>query len=293
MPKSKLLTILIAGLLAMSSASLFIRLAQAEGVSSLVIASYRLLIATIVLSIPAIKNKPIKELQALSLKEKILLVASGLFLALHFATWITSLEYTSILISAVLVTTTPIWIAAFSPLLLGEKTSPKTILGMSFAVAGGVIIAATGAGSSSSGLFSGGLLALTGALMAAGYLLIGRSVKDSLSLSTYLVAVYGIAGLILLLWALGAGVEMIGFSGKGYLFIALTGLIPQLIGHSLTNLALRELSASFVSITWLGEPIGSTILGMAILGEFPGPFQIIGSIIILLGILIASYAEKA
>ena len=142
---SRLLTALalIVAILAVSTASIFIRLAQ-EDAPSLAIAAWRLALASIVLT-PLALTRHRTELARLSRREVILAVAAGLFLGLHFATWISSLEYTTVASSVVLVSTGPLWVALLSPFFLNESLSSDAFAGLALALLGGTIIALSGA----------------------------------------------------------------------------------------------------------------------------------------------------
>jgi drug/metabolite transporter (DMT)-like permease len=284
--------ILFVGVLAMASASIFIRQAQAEGAPSLVIAAYRLLTATLVMSVPALSQRAWQDYAKLEKRELGMLLLSGLLLGLHFATWITSLAHTSVVSSVVLVTTTPLWIGLASPLVLGERTSRLTWAGIAAAMVGGSIVGlADWSGVASSTLW-GDVLALTGAFMASGYLMIGRSVRAKLRLTSYLWLVYGTAAVFLLIWSIAADYPLTGYSPEAMGWMIALGLIPQMIGHTAANYAVRHLSATFVGVTILGEPIGSTILAILFLKEWPKPLQVLGGILILAGIALASTAEE-
>jgi drug/metabolite transporter (DMT)-like permease len=291
------------GILAVSTASIFIRYAQADA-PSLVIAAYRLSLATLFLA-PVAVTRHRSELYALSGKELGMALLSGLFLALHFAAWISSLEYTTVASSVVLVTTTPLWVALMSPFTLKEPVTRIVMVGMGAALAGGVIV-----GMSDSctlrGLvlscppwqefirgdaFLGDLLALLGALAAAAYVIIGRRLRGKMTLVGYIFLVYGMAAVVLVMVMLASGNRPWGYPPVVYLWFVLLALIPQLIGHSTFNWALRYLSAAYVSITLLGEPIGSTILAYFLLHEEPTGMKIFGAILILAGIYVASLDE--
>jgi drug/metabolite transporter (DMT)-like permease len=231
---------------------------------------------------------------------------SGLFLALHFATWITSLEYTTVASSVVLVSTSPLWVALLSPVTVKEPIRRMVLIGMVIALVGGVVVGLSDACDIANGIlncprleefvsgdaFYGDLLALAGALLGAGYLLIGRSLRGNMSLIPYIFLVYGFSAIVLVVLAAFSGEQAVGYPGEFYLWVTLVALIPQLLGHSTFNWALRYLSAAYVSITLLGEPIGSTILAVVLLSEVPSPVKLIGAILILAGILIASQQPK-
>ena len=295
--------VLAFGILAISTASLFIRYAQ-QTAPSLVIAAYRLAIATLVLSVPALLRRR-EEIRSIQGKRLGLVVLSGIFLGFHFATWITSLEYTSVASSVVLVTTAPLWVALLSPLFLHERLSKFALVGLLVALAGGVIVGLSQGCSLENGLscpslggffqgraFLGNLLALAGALFAAFYVMIGRSVRANLSLTTYTFTVYGIAALTLLIMVGVSGKSMLGYPPVSYVWFAALALVPQLLGHSSLNWALRYLKAAYVSVAQLGEPVGSVILAYLIMGESPNALELSGGILILTGIFFATRAEK-
>ena len=292
------------GILAVSTSSIFIRLAQESG-SSIVIAAYRLVIASAIL-LPIAIWKYREEFQNVKRGQLILAALSGLFLALHFATWITSLEYTTVASSVVLVSTSPLWVALLSSLFLKESLTRNVIIGLFIALAGSAIV-----GISDSCTFSvwelncpdlasfiqgqafyGDLLALGGAITGAGYLLIGRNLRENMSLITYIFLVYGFAAITLVVIAIQGRQPAIGYPTDFYWWVFLVALIPQLLGHSTFNWALRHLPVTYVSITLLGEPIGSTILAALILNELPGSMKLFGAILILAGIFLASANNK-
>jgi drug/metabolite transporter (DMT)-like permease len=291
------------GILAVSTASIFIRFAQEE-VPSLVIAAWRLTIASLIL-VPIAATRHKTELQGLSRKGLLLALLSGTFLALHFATWITSLQYTSVASSVVLVSTIPLWVALLSPITIKEPIGKAVFVGLVFALIGGVIVAISDTCSITQGgvscpnmsefmqgqAFLGDALAVCGAIAGAGYLLIGRKLRANMSLVSYISLVYGMAAIVLIIIMLVAGLNFFGYSPQSYVWLILLAIIPQLIGHSTFNWALAYLSAAFVSITLLGEPIGSTILAYIILHEKPTPVKLIGGALILVGIYIASRFE--
>ncbi len=268
--------------------------------ASIVIAAGRLSIAGAILAV-LVAWRHRAEIRALTLRELLLALLSGFFLSLHFATWITSLEYTSVASSVVLVSTAPLWVALLAPLTIKEPIRRVVLLGMGLALFGGTIVglsdSCTLAKSSlqcppfsdfvAGEAFTGDLLALAGALAGAGYLLIGRRLREKISLIPYIFLVYGVAAIFLLGYMFIAGETLAGHPPRAYLWLLLLALVPQLLGHSTFNWALRYLSAAFVSITLLGEPIGSAILAYFLLGETPSLLMGFGAILILAGIWVA------
>ena len=295
---------LIFGILAVSGASIFVRYAQVEA-SSLVIAAYRLGIATIILA-PIMYVRHRHELRTLSRQDLLLSLLSGVFLAIHFATWITSLEFTTVASSVVLVTTTPLWVAILSPVLLKESITRQIAFGLVIATVGTVIIGLSDVCNITESLscpplikffegkaIFGDFLALVGAWAAAGYMIIGRNLRPKLSLIPYIFIAYGTAAVILVGLMFGRGLQMFGFSSEIYLWLILLAVVPQLLGHSTFNWALGYLPAALVAIALLGEPIGSTILAYFLLSEVPTLLTLFGAILILAGILIASQNETS
>ncbi len=293
------------GILAVSTASIFIRFAQAEGVSSLVIAAWRLTLASAVLApVTAIRHRG--EWRRLPRRDYSLALLSGFFLAIHFATWISSLEYTTVASSVVLVSTAPLWVAILSPLTIKEPITKTILAGMGFALVGGTIVGLSDSCLLQQGrlvcppfsefvageAFLGDILALIGALAGAGYLLIGRRLREKTALIPYVFGVYGVAAMFLIIIMLVAGETPFGHSPQVYLWVLLLALVPQLLGHSTFNWALRYLSAAYVSITLLGEPVGSAILAYFFLQEAPSGLMLFGAILILTGIYIASRQEQ-
>lgn len=295
---------LIAGIIAVSSASLLIRFAQREA-PSLVIAMYRMVISTAVLSPFFIKNA-FKEIASLERKTKLLLLLSGTFLALHFTFWITSLEYTTVASSVVLVTTAPLWVAILSPFFLKEKLNRWILGGLAVSLIGSIVVGLSGSCNfSTNGLscenlqtaftgriFWGDLMALLGAFLSGGYLMVGRKIRGKVSLPTYIYAVYGVSAIVLFLLVIITREKFIGYSTETYVWMIGLAVIPQLIGHSVFNWALKYLSAAYVSISLLGEPIGTVILTMIFLHESPAVLEIIGGILILLGIGLATFSQR-
>lgn len=282
--------VLVIGLMAVSTAAIFIRWAQETKTPSIVIAAGRLSVASIVLT-PITFRRYRPQLSALRPIDLGFALLSGLALSIHFAAWITSLEYTSVVNSVVLVTTTPLWVAIMAPFLLGEKLRQFAIIGLILAFAGGILVAVSGESGdppTRQDPLLGNGLAVLGAITVAIYMMIGRNLRARLNVIPYIWLVYSTAAVILLVTVIISGEKVFGLSGEAYLWILLLGLVPQLIGHSSFNYALGYLPAAYVSIIVLAEPIGSGLLAAIFLNEFPVLVQVIGSVLILFGIAVAS-----
>ena len=277
---ASIIVLLFLGIVSVSTASIFIKLCDAP---ALIIATYRMVLASLIL-MPWASYK--KVWKGWDRKDVAWLVFSGILLSLHFASWIASLKYTSVASSVVLVTTHPIFVGIGSWLFLKEKIGLNLVLAIGLSVLGSGLIG-YGDMTLSEEALMGDALALLGALAASGYFLVGRKMRKNQDLLAYIFPVYSTAGLVLIIFSLFFQKPLFGYSSSTYIFLCLLAIVPQLIGHTTFNWALKFLPASLVAITVLGEPIGSTILAYFILGEGLTFWKILGGIAIITGILIA------
>lgn len=279
--------ILPLGILAISSASVLIKICDAP---PLIIAAYRLTLASLMLSVPA-TSRILQEMRKFTAAEFFLWLLAGVFLSLHFALWISSLQYTSVARSVVFVTTNPLFVAIASVLFLRERLSMVLFLSILVAILGGIIIAWGDRGGGPSSLY-GDFLALAGAVMMTGYLLVGRRIRPKVDLHVYISLVYGAAGFFLILLALGNGDSFFGYSPQTYLIFLLLAVVPQMIGHTSLNWALKFFSATLVAVVLLGEPLGATLLAYLFLGEPVTPPLLWGGVLVLLGIYFSAREER-
>jgi len=280
--------VLICGVLGVSTGSIFARLADAP---ALVTAAYRVGLASLIL-IPLAYWRARDELRNLSFHDIKLGILSGLFLALHFTSWISSLDYTAIANSVVLVNTIPLWVGLFTPLIAKDRIRRATVISIIVSVIGGAII---GFGDFAIGgkALLGDLLAIVGAVCAAIYLLLGRSLRRKLSLLSYVAICYGSAALFLWLVVLFLKLPITGYSTQTVAAFWAMALISQIIGHNSYNWALKWFSTSLVAVALLGEPVGSTILAYIIFNEGLTWTKFIGGLFILSAIYIAASGEKS
>jgi drug/metabolite transporter (DMT)-like permease len=212
-------------------------------------------------------------------------VASGVALGAHFGFWISSLDYTSVAASVVLVSTQPVFVAILAYLLFGERTSPRSFAGILVALAGTAVIA--GDGSVGSAALLGNVLALVGALTVAVYVLIGRSSRTGgIGVLPYSIVVYSAAALTLFVAALLFDARLWGYSGETWFWLWAITLGPQIMGHTVFNWALRYVEASIISGTILAEPVISALLAWMILSERPGTPTILGGAVVLGGLFL-------
>ena len=297
--------VLTVGIFAISLGSILIRLAQNEAVPSLVIAFWRMMLSALIV-VPFTLASRRSELVGMGRAKWGLAVLSGLLLGLHFATWTSSLAFTSITSSTVLVATAPLWVGLASPLLLKEPLSRGWKQGIGLAMLGTVIVGMGAVVGQENGRITvemastvdgnqallGNALALIGGITVAGYMIIGRRLRPHLSLLSYTTVVYGMAAMTLLFINLAGGQDLVGYSITAFALFLAMALIPQFLGHTSFNWALGFLSAAFVSLAALSEPVGATILAVLIFQEFPGPLVIAGSLFILTGVFLGSRDQE-
>jgi drug/metabolite transporter (DMT)-like permease len=280
--------VLLISVIAVSTASILIRWTDAP---PLAIASYRMSISVIILAPFFVRNKGIEKLKEQGVRQLFNLLVIGVILAIHFASWITSLSLTSVASSVIFVHIDPIFVAIISHLFLGDKLTRRTTCGIVISFIGISIIAMGDAGAGTSNVL-GDLLALIGGVMLGLYILGGRIYRKNLDLTSYVTPVYSVAAISLILMSLVTGTKLVNYSLSTYRSFFLIALIPMIFGHTLYNWSLRYLSAPVVSLSLLGEPIGASILAYLFLGEIPTHFTILGGIITLAGILISAYKNE-
>jgi drug/metabolite transporter (DMT)-like permease len=279
--------VLAFGIIGVSTGSIFARLADAP---ALVTAAYRLGLASVIL-IPLASWKARDELRNLSFHDYKLAVLAGFFLALHFATWISSLDYTAIANSVVLVNTIPMWVGLLNPLITKDRITRKTVISIVVSVIGAGIIGYGDFATGGQALW-GDLLAIAGAVCAAVYLLIGRNLRRKLSLLSYVAVCYGSAAAILWLIVLFLNLPVTGYSTQTVAAFWAMALVSQICGHSSYNWALKWFSTGFVAVALLGEPIGSTIMAYIIFDEGLTWAKLSGGLFVLSAIYIAAAGEK-
>ncbi|MQG21052.1 MAG: DMT family transporter [SAR202 cluster bacterium] len=280
-------SVLITGLISISSASVLIRLAEAPIV---IIAASRLTIAALIVGPPSLGIYR-KDLPKLSWPFFMTCVVAGAFLAFHFLFWIASLNLTSVLSSAVFVTSHPILIAFLGPVFIRRETfSWRVCIYALLAVLGAAILTIGDAAKLGQALF-GDMLAFLGAVMMSGYLLVGRRLTKHIPLPLYLTIVYSSASIILIGLVVTLDAPVFGYTNNTYLYLLSIAIFPQVIGHSLINWALRRWSAIFVSVTIVSEPVIASILAAVFLGEVPSLIAVFGGIIILTAIYLTGAFE--
>ncbi len=265
-----------------SFGSILVRFAAAP---ALAVAFYRIALASALVA-PLALRPALAAWPRLGPRQRLAVVGSGVSLAAHFATWIASLDYTSIAASVLLVNLAPLFTVLLSRLVLGETVSRRVAGAIALALLGALLIAAgdwTGGGAAP---LKGDALALLGAAALSAYHVTGRGLRHALPLGAYVQAVWTTAAASLALLLLVAGVPFAPYPPRTLAFFLLLAIVPTIGGHGLVNRALRHLKAPVVGLFLLGEPIGATILAWLFFGEAPTRLTLVGGSLVLAALVL-------
>jgi drug/metabolite transporter (DMT)-like permease len=270
-----------------SFGAILVRLAAAP---PLAVSFYRVAIASLIL-LPFAHRDARRSWAALDGRRRTLLLAAGLALALHFATWIASLSYTTVASSVLLVNTAPLFAVVLSRLFLHEKPALVVQVAIPIAFAGAALIA-FGDWTGSPGSLLGNGLALAGAVALAVYQVVGRGLRDALPLNAYVLGVWSVAACVLAATARSSGTLLGGYPVRTWLLFTALAIVPTIGGHGLVNKSLRSFPAPTVGLFLLGEPVLASILAWIVFREVPGPWTLAGGAVVLaaLGLVLARRA---
>ncbi|WP_049889085.1 DMT family transporter [Natronolimnohabitans innermongolicus] len=267
---------------AASTSAILVRWSAAP---SSVAAFYRVLFTTaIVAPIAVVWYR--EEFARLSRRDLGFAVVAGVALAVHFASWFESLNHTSVAASVTIVQTQPIFVAAGAALVLGERVSRETVAGIAIAIVGAMAMSLGDAGEApvSDATLFGNALAALGAITVAAYVLAGRSIRQRVSLFPYVTVVYAACAATLFVLVGVQGHDYVAYPGREWLLFLGMAVGPGVFGHTVVNWVLKHLESVVVSVAWLGEPIGATLLALVFLAEVPDALTVLGGLIVLAGI---------
>lgn len=284
------LIVALVGLFAVSHGVIFIRLAGEA--PALLIALARVAIATAVIAPFGLIALSVRtELPAGAMRRAVVTsLLGGLFLALHFASWITSLERISIAESTILVSLTPVWVALIDVATGRGMPNRRLLLAIALCLTGTLVLALDGA-QRLDGDPTGLLLAVAGGLFMALYLISGRKARTVLPTSSYATLCYATAALLLGVSVIGMDIQIAGHGWPTWAALLALGLVSQVIGHTSYNWTLATLPPAFVAICLLGEPVLGAVFGWLYLGEAVTIPAIGAGVLILTGVAIAIGGE--
>jgi drug/metabolite transporter (DMT)-like permease len=263
--------VLAAAVLAISTSAVLVRFMT--DVTPVAIATWRCVGCALLLA-PGIRR--------VSMKDLLWTFGAGAFLAVHFVAFYASLNHTTVMRSTVFVCLGPMWVGLLE-WLGGAPRGRSFWIGLAVAFAGVAAMAATSEGGEI-GWYGDGL-ALLGGIMTAGYILLGRSVRQRVGIGTYASLVCASAAALLVPWALVSSTPLFGFDSDSWILLALVTAGPQLLGHNGFNYAVRWLPASTVTAFMLLEPVGATLLALCFLGEFPPWIAALGGFLVVVGVV--------
>lgn len=287
------LAALALAVVAVSTSAILIRYSSAP---SLVKAFYRVLFTTLLL-VPFAASHHREAFGRLTGRDWLVAGAAGVALALHFASWFESLAWTSVAASVTIVQSQVLFVAIGAALFLTERVTRRTLAGMVVAL-GGIAVMSVGnalVGANVVGVapLYGNALALVGAVCAAGYVLAGRSLRQRIPLIPYVIVVYSVCLVVLLALTVASGAALFDYPPREWLLFLGLAIGPGLFGHTVLNWALAHVESSVVSVSLLGEPIGSALLALVLLGEVPSTITVVGGTVVLLGISVTARARAA
>lgn len=277
--------------IALSFSAIFIKRLDLAGVPPLVIAFYRMALATLIL-LPAALALKRREIKTLGRREIMLLALGGFFLALHFGAWIASLKYLPIATAVVLVNSHPLFVVLASYFFLGEKPTRRSLAGTVIGLTGMLIISGDGLKNVETGLV-GNALAILGALSVVGYFIIGRNLRARLSLLAYVTPLYAVCALFLLVWAVAAGNPLHPYGRTEWFYFAALAVVPTILGHTVFNWAIKHVKPTVISLAFLGEPVVAALLAFFFFSQQPPAATFIGGALVLAGIYLTTSTRRA
>jgi drug/metabolite transporter (DMT)-like permease len=277
--------------LAVSTSAILVRWSDAPAV---VLAFYRVLLTTVLVA-PFFWTRYRGDLSAFRRLDLLVASLTGGALAVHFVAYFESLAWTSVAASVTLVQSQPLFVAVGAALFLRERIGGRKAAGIAVAIAGMVTMSVgeflSGAAVEGAHPLYGNALAVLGAVMAAIYVLVGRSLRQRVAVIPYVLVVYTACTLTLFGIALVQDLPLLGYDRREWLLFLALAVGPGLFGHTVVNWALEHVESAVVSVSLLGEPVGATILAFVLLTEVPGATTIAGGLVVLTGIYVTSGAR--
>ncbi|MFB6087326.1 MAG: DMT family transporter [Haloarculaceae archaeon] len=281
---------LAVAIVAVSTSAPLVRLAAAPEPA---MAFYRVLFTWLLLAPVAWRARG--DLAAMGRRDVAAATLAGVALAAHFATWFESVDRTTVAASVTLVTTQPVFVAVAAWALFDERLTRGMLVSIAVALAGSALMSLPGLDGGSGvapAPLVGDALALAGAVLAAVYVLFGRSVRQRVALLPYVAVVYAVAALALLGYVLSVGDPLFGYPPREWVLFVAMAVGPGVFGHTVLNWALAHVEASVVSVSLVGEPVGATVLALLVFGEVPPPVTVAGGALVLAGIVTTARARS-
>ncbi|MDF9745171.1 DMT family transporter [Natrinema salsiterrestre] len=276
---------------AASTSAILVRWSAAP---SSVAAFYRVLFTTVLVA-PIALTRHRAAFARLSRRDLAGAVVAGVALAIHFAAWFESLSHTSVAASVTIVQVQPVFVALGAGLFLGERINRATVVGIVVSIAGAAAMSLGGADHAalSGATVYGNSLALLGAVTVACYTLAGRSIRQRVPVFPYVTVVYGACVLTLFLLVGVQGHSYVGYPPREWLLFLGLAVGPGVLGHTVSNWALEHLESVVVSVAWLGEPVGATLLALLLLAEVPDAITVGGGVVVIAGVAVTTLERES
>jgi drug/metabolite transporter (DMT)-like permease len=269
-------------------------LVELSGAPSTVKAFYRVLFMTAIVAPVALRRNP-GDFATITTRDLAIAVVAGVALAAHFALWFVSIDLTTIAASATLVQTQPVFVAIGAWLVLSDRVTSRVVAGIVVAVLGAALIGLDASGGSVASApqpVLGNALAVASAAMAAGYVLVGRSLRQRIRVFPYVTVVYAACATALFVTVLGQGYALLGYAPREYVLFLAMAVGPGVFGHTVINWLLERVESAVVSVSLLGEPVGAALLALVLFAEVPGWLTVVGGAVALAGIGVTVWARE-
>lgn len=278
MTQRKISILLIISIIGISFSAIFVKWSDAP---STVLSMYRMYFACILL-LPMVWRRR-KDLIKVSKQEWGFLALSGGCLGLSFALWFASLKLTTVASSTIILALQPILALVGGFIFYKERADLRTVLTIGIAILGVVLVGWGDLGHVSNAAILGDILSFLNVIAVVGYLLIGQNKVKQMSHWIYSFSVFLFAGIALHIYNLAAGVPTLDYPPREWGIFLLLAVFPTL-SHVIFNFLLSHVNATTISMSVLGEPVGATILAAVLLGERVHGLQLLGSLVVLMGV---------
>lgn len=269
---------IIVGIIAISFSPILVRWSHAP---ASVQGMYRLVITVLLMLL--FGGRRYSSIKSLSRKNWLFLTASGFFLALHFLLWMSSLAYTTVASSTILLTLEPLFVMGGAFFLFKERTTPFAIAAMGIAIMGAVLIGWGDIGISPANVY-GDVLSILGTIAMAFSMLAAQRLLTQISPFLYSLIVFAVGALVFALYNVSLGIALFDYPLQDWGIFVLLAIVPTVFGHILFNWLLQYVNGTTISMCVLGEPIGASILAALLFGEILSTSQLAGGILVVVGL---------
>ena len=211
----------------------------------------------------------------------------GVFFSVSAALSFGSFQQTTIANATLIGSLTPAVLLFLAPRILGERVTAQRVVYslVSFVGVIAVVAGADSGGASGTHSLAGDAMALGNMLMWTVYFIAAKRARDEgMNTWSFLVGVCLTNVVLAVPWALLTSDDLGAVTARDWTFLVLMMLIPGTVGHYLMTWAQRYLDTTVSSLITLGGPVISTLLAFVFLGQGVATVQILGGVVVLLGL---------